>query len=58
MKEITKNKKAYFDYEILEKLMAGISLIGLEVKSIKSGRISLKATYVVLRDEEAFLNRS
>ena len=55
MKEITKNKKAYFNYEILEKLMAGISLIGQEVKSIKSGRISLKATYVVLRNEEAFL---
>jgi len=55
MKEITKNKKAYFNYEILEKLMAGISLLGLEVKSIKSGRISLKATYVVLRNEEAFL---
>ena len=55
MKEITKNKKAYFDYEILEKLMAGISLIGLEVKSIKSGRVSLKSTYVVLRNEEAFL---
>ena len=55
MKEITKNKKAYFNYEILEKLIAGISLLGLEVKSIKSGRISLKATYVVLRNEEAFL---
>ena len=55
MKEITKNKKAYFNYEILEKLIAGISLIGQEVKSIKSGRISLKATYVVLRNEEAFL---
>lgn len=55
MKEITKNKKAFFNYEILEKLMAGISLLGLEVKSIKSGRISLKSTYVVLRNEEAFL---
>jgi len=55
MKEITKNKKAYFNYEILEKLIAGISLIGQEVKSIKSGRISLKATYVVLKNEEAFL---
>lgn len=55
MKEITKNKKAYFNYEILEKLMAGISLIGQEVKSIKSGRISLKATYVILKNEEAFL---
>ena len=55
MKEITKNKKAYFNYEILEKLIVGISLLRLEVKSIKSGKISLKATYVVLRNEEAFM---
>ncbi|XOA42645.1 MAG: SsrA-binding protein SmpB [Candidatus Nealsonbacteria bacterium] len=55
MKEITKNKKAYFNYEILERFRAGISLIGQEVKSIKSGRISLQGTYVVLKDEEVFL---
>ncbi len=55
MKEITKNKKVYFNYEILERFTAGISLIGQEVKSIKSGRISLQGTYVVLKDEEVFL---
>lgn len=55
MREITRNKKAYFNYNILEKLNAGISLIGQEVKAIKSGRISLRSTYVVIRNTEAFL---
>ena len=55
MKEITRNKKAYFNYHVLEKLNAGISLIGQEVKSIKSGKISLRSTYVVIRNTEAFL---
>jgi len=49
MKILTKNKKAYFNYEILEKFEAGISLIGQEVKSIKSGRINLIGSYVVLK---------
>lgn len=55
MKEITRNKKAYFNYEILKKFEAGISLIGQEVKSIKSGKINLKGTYVILKDQEVFL---
>jgi len=55
MKLIAKNKRAYFDYEILEKFEAGISLTGQEVKSIKLGRISLKGSYVILKDEEVFL---
>jgi len=55
MKVITENKKAYFNYEILEKFEAGIVLIGQEVKSIKLGRINLAGAYVVLREEEVFL---
>ncbi len=55
MKIITKNKKAYFNYEILEKFEAGISLIGQEVKSIKLGRINLAGSYVVLRGGEVYL---
>jgi len=50
MKVLATNKKAYFDYQILEKFEAGIFLIGQEVKSIKSGRISLKGSYVVLKE--------
>ena len=55
MKILTENKKAYFDYEILEKFEAGLVLIGQEVKSIKTGKVSLRGSYVVLKNEEAYL---
>jgi len=55
MKVLSENKKAYFNYEIIDRFQAGISLIGQEVKSIKSGRINLAGSYVVLRDEEVYL---
>ncbi len=55
MKTLSENKKAYFNYLILEKFEAGISLIGQEVKSIKGGRINLAGSYVVLRGEEVYL---
>jgi len=55
MKVLAENKKAYFTYEILEKFEAGMVLIGQEVKSIRSGRISLKGSYVVLKGEEPYL---
>jgi SsrA-binding protein len=49
MKILAENKKAYYNFQILEKFEAGISLIGQEVKSLKSGRISLAGSYVVLK---------
>lgn len=52
---IAKNKKAYFDYDLLETFEAGISLLGSEVKSIRGGRISLKESYAEVRDGEVFL---
>ena len=55
MKSLGDNKKAYFDYEILEKLEAGMVLIGQEVKSIKLGRINLSGAYVILRGGEVYL---
>jgi len=55
MKIIADNKKAYYNYEILDRYEAGMVLIGSEVKSIKTGHISLKGSYVVLRGEEAYL---
>ena len=55
MQIFAENQKAYFNYEILEKIEAGIALIGQEVKSIKNGRINLAGSYVVLRNNEAFL---
>ncbi|MDP2650960.1 MAG: SsrA-binding protein SmpB [bacterium] len=49
------NSKARFDYEILEKLTAGLELLGLEVKAVKSGRMNLTGSYVLIRGDEAFL---
>ena len=55
MKLIAKNKKAYFNYELLESYEAGIALLGSEVKSIREGRISLKESYAEVRDGEVYL---
>lgn len=55
MTTLAENKKAYYSYAILEKFEAGLVLIGQEVKSIRSGRINLAGSYVVIRDEEAYL---
>ena len=54
MKIISKNKKAFFNYEILEKFEAGIALNGQEVKSIKTGGVNLAGSYVILKNEEVF----
>src|SRR5438045_2571614 len=45
----SENKKAHFDYEILEKYEAGLVLQGQEVKSIKNGHMHLTGSYVVIR---------
>ena len=52
---ITTNKRAYFDYNILEAYEAGIELKGFEVKSIKTGRINLAGSYAIIRDNQAWL---
>jgi len=52
---LIQNKKAYFNYELLEKIEAGIELLGFEVKSLKLGRGSLDGAYVIIRDMEVFL---
>lgn len=52
---LTQNKKAYFDYEILQKLEAGIELLGFEVKSLKRGQGSLVGSRVSVRGNEAFV---
>ena len=54
MKKII-NRKAYFDFRILETLEAGILLTGPEVKSIKSGRLKLDGAHVRIINDEAYL---
>lgn len=55
MSEYANNPKAGFDYEILETLEAGIVLKGYEVKSIKTGKVSIKGSYVKILNGEPFL---
>ena len=55
MKVIATNKKAYYNYELLESYEAGISLLGSEVKSIREGRISLKESHAEIKGGEIFL---
>ena len=52
---IISNKKAFHDYFVEEKFEAGISLLGWEVKAIRSGRANIKESYVVIRDGEVFI---
>lgn len=49
------NKRARFDYEILETYEAGIALKGFEVKTVKSGRCNLAGAFVVPRNGELWL---
>ena len=58
MKNITVNKKALHEYEIIEKFEAGMVLRGSEVKSIREGKVNLKDAYVLIREREAFLINS
>ena len=58
MANYTENRKAYFDYEILEKYEGGIELLGVEVKSVRGGRMSLEGSFVIIRGGEAFLINS
>lgn len=55
MKPIAENRRAIFDYEILEKYEAGIALSGQEVKSVKNGRFNLAASYAIPRNGEFWL---
>ena len=50
MKVIDTNKKAYFDYEILETVEAGVVLEGCEVKSIKLGNARLRDSFCQLQE--------
>ena len=55
MTHYAENRKAYFNYEILEKYEAGIELLGVEVKSVRDGQMSLEGAFVIIRGGEAYL---
>ena len=55
MKSLSENRRAKFDYEILEKLEVGIELLGHEVKSAKTGKFEITGAYALIRKNEAWL---
>jgi len=52
------NKRATYDYELLEKTEGGLVLSGFEVKAIKTGHISLKSSFVTIKDGELYLTNA
>ena len=48
MKVLAENRKAFANYEILEKIEGGLVLLGTEVKSAKEGRMQIKGSYLIL----------
>ncbi|MDI4567655.1 MAG: SsrA-binding protein [Mycoplasma sp.] len=54
-KIIATNKKAFFDYFIIDKYQAGIVLLGWEIKSIRSGNIDIKNAFCFFKNKELFL---
>lgn len=55
MANYAENRRARFDYEILEKYETGIELLGTEVKSVRGSSMSLEGAFVIVRGGEAFL---
>ncbi len=58
MANLARNKKAFFDYEILEEIEAGLVLKGYEVKSVKLRHMSLKGSFVSVHGGELFLTNA
>ena len=52
---IVKNKKANFEYEIIQKLVSGIKLVGSEVKSIRNHKVSISESYCYIKGGEIFI---
>jgi|SRR3989344_4873853 len=50
-----KNRRAYYDYQILEKYEGGLALLGGEVQSIRAGRANIDHAFVRIRNGEAYL---
>lgn len=58
MKTLAYNKRAKFDYTILETFEAGLALLGSEVKSVRAGNISLQGAFVTMHNDEAYLTNA
>ena len=49
------NRKAHFDYFILEEIECGIALLGTEIKSIRKGSCNIKDAYAVIKNKEVYV---
>ncbi|EKD47322.1 MAG: SsrA RNA (tmRNA)-binding protein [uncultured bacterium] len=58
MPTLATNKRARFDYDLLEEFEGGLVLTGAEVKSAKKGNMSLQGTYISLRDKGVWLRNA
>jgi SsrA-binding protein len=58
IKIITENKKAHYDYHIIETYEAGIVLLGSEMKSLRNGQCNLKDSYISFVKDELFLQKA
>lgn len=54
-KLIAKNPTAYYNYNIEDKIEAGIVLYGTEIKSIRTGKVNLKDTYAIIKNREVYI---
>lgn len=50
-----KNKKAFFDFEIINRIEVGIVLTGTEVKSIRSNKVNINGSFCIFNDNELFI---
>lgn len=55
MQVLVNNKKAGFNYELLDRYQAGIELLGFEVKSLRAGHASLDASYIYVQNGQAYI---
>lgn len=55
MTPVADNRKAFHDFEILERFEAGLELTGTEVKSARAGKMNLRGAFIAVRGGEAFL---
>lgn len=56
LQTVSRNKKAYHDYFVIDSYEAGIELFGTEVKSVRQGKINLKDAWCTIDDGELFVN--
>ena len=58
MKLVAENRRARFDYELLESYEAGVVLTGDEIKSVRAGHLSIVDCYGFIKDDECYLRNS